>query len=252
MSFEIKLPLFEGPFDLLLFFIERSEIDIYDIPIAQITEDFLNYLEQMEKMNIELASEFILVAAKLMHIKVRMLLPRDENDPEQEDPREELVNYLLEYKKYKSVLDFFENRESEQLKRVHRGNVLTELQTIAKTNEVELELHNLDLYKLLKIYEQAIHKAVERDNQPTHTIVPYPYSVSGQKDYLIKTLGIKQKLSFQEAIEANPSKIAVIFNFLAILELLQNRLINLHLEEGFNNFWIEARSASALETSPDE
>ena len=252
MSFEIKLPLFEGPFDLLLFFIERSEIDIYDIPIAQVTEDFLNYIEQMERMNIEIASEFILVAAKLMHIKVRMLLPRDESDPDQEDPREELVNYLLEYKKYKSVLDFFQGKESEQLKREYRGNVLAELKVVAKQNELELELHNLDLYKLLKVYEQAIHKAIDRQNQPTHTIVPYPYTVTGQKDYLITTLKTRKKLSFQEAIDANPSKIAVIFNFLAILELLQLRLINLHLEEGFNNFWIEARDESAVEISSEE
>lgn len=252
MSFEIKLPLFEGPFDLLLFFIERSEIDIYDIPIAQITDDFLSYLEQMERMNIEVASEFILVAAKLMHIKVRMLLPRDESDPTQEDPREELINYLLEYKKYKSVLEYFTELENEQLKREHRGNILEELKEVAKNNELELELHNVDLYKLLKIYEQVIHKAVERDNRPTHTIVPYPYSVSGQKDYLISTLKVRPRLSFQEAIEANPSKIAVIFNFLAILELLQNRFINLYLGEGFNNFWIEARSEPAVELNPEE
>ncbi len=240
MSFEIKLPLFEGPFDLLLFFIERNEIDIYDIPIAKITDDFLDYIHQMERLNIEIASEFILVAATLMKIKARMLLPRDENNEEEVDPREELVSYLLEYKKYKSVLGVLTEMEDEQQKRERRGNLLQELKVISQSQQLELELYHLDLYKLLKIYEQAIHRAEEREKQPTHTIVPYPYTVSGQKDYLIRRLQSHKRVSFQETIVEYKSKIAVIFNFLAILELLQNRLILLHLGEGFNNFWIEA------------
>ena len=105
MSFEVKIPLFEGPFDLLLFFIERDELDIYDIPISRITNDFLAYLKELEKLNMEVASEFILVAAKLMRIKAKMLLPRPQLDEEgnEIDPRNELVKHLLEYKKYKSV-----------------------------------------------------------------------------------------------------------------------------------------------------
>ena len=105
-KFEIKLPLFEGPFDLLLFFIERDELDIYDIPIAQITDDFLQYLDHLEQLNVEVASEFILVAATLMRIKAKMLLPRPviDEDGNEIDPREELVRHLLEYKKYKSVV----------------------------------------------------------------------------------------------------------------------------------------------------
>ena len=101
MSFEIKLPLFEGPFDLMLFFIERDELDVYDIPISKITNDFLDYIHHLEKMEIEVASDFILFAATLMKIKSRMLLPRPElNEKGEEiDPREELVRNLLEYKK---------------------------------------------------------------------------------------------------------------------------------------------------------
>lgn len=239
MEFEIKLPLFEGPFDLLLFFIERNEVDIYDIPIATVTRDFLDYIAQLEKMNIEVASEFILVAATLMRIKVKMLLPKDISKEEEEDPRQELVNYLLEYKKYKSVLHLFSEMEKEQLKREKRGNVMEELQKTTALNQTELELHNLDLYKLLRVYEKLLNQSEERKNAPTHTIVPYPYTVAGQKDYIIHKLKGREKLSFQETIEDNPAKIAVIFNFLAILELLQNRLITLSLGKGFNNFWIE-------------
>ena len=112
-NFEVKLPLFEGPFDLLLFFIERDELDIYDIPISKITNDFLEYIRQMEQLNIEVASEFILVAATLMRIKSKMLLPRPQLDEQgnEIDPREELVKHLLEYKKYKSVIDTFHKME---------------------------------------------------------------------------------------------------------------------------------------------
>ena len=106
-TYNIKLPLFEGPFDLLLFFIERDELDIFNIPIAKITDDFLDYIRQIEAMNIDLASEFILVAATLMRIKAKMLIPRKPLDEEgnEIDPRDELVQRLLEYKRYKSVLD---------------------------------------------------------------------------------------------------------------------------------------------------
>ena len=109
MSYKIKIPLFEGPFDLLLFFIERDEIDIKDIPIATITKDFLDYIENLESMNIEVASEFIVVAATLMRIKSKMLLPRlmmDEAGNEV-DPSDALVKHLLEYKKFKSVVEDF-------------------------------------------------------------------------------------------------------------------------------------------------
>ena len=111
MNFEIKLPLFEGPFDLLLFFIERDELDIYDIPISKITNDFLGYLQHLEKLDVEVASEFILVASSLMRIKAKMLVPRPEVDDEgnEVDPREELIQKLIEYKRYKSNVNDAKN-----------------------------------------------------------------------------------------------------------------------------------------------
>jgi segregation and condensation protein A len=238
VSFEIQLPLFEGPFDLLLFFIERDEVNIYDIPIAKITDDFLNYLHQLEEMNIEVAGEFILVAATLMKIKVRMLLPKDITTPDAEDPRQELVNYLLEYKKYQSVLDTMAQMEAVELQKEKRGNVTAELQDIAKVHELDLELHRLDLYKLLKVYESVINQFRMRENQPVHTIVPFPYTVAGQKEVVLASIKQHKKISFLQMIAEHPVKVAVIFNFLAILELLQANLIAIRLEDGFNNFWI--------------
>ena len=115
--YKIKLPQFEGPFDLLLFFIERDELDIYDIPIAQITDEFLRYTHQLDELNIEVASEFILVAATLMRIKAKTLLPRKELDEEgnEIDPREELVQRLIEYKKFKEVTDARRELEADRL-----------------------------------------------------------------------------------------------------------------------------------------
>ena len=139
MSFEIKLPLFEGPFDLMLFFIERYELDIYDIPISKITLDFLDYVQQLETLEMEVASEFILFAATLMKIKSRMLLPRPEVNElgEEIDPREELVRNLLEYKKYKSVIEELSTLELERMSKEKRGNLVKELKELSQVEDVE-------------------------------------------------------------------------------------------------------------------
>ena len=241
LSFEIKLPLFEGPFDLLLFFIERDELDIHDIPISKITDDFLDYLHRLEEMNIEVASEFILVAATLMRIKSKMLLPRPQLDEEgnEIDPREELVKHLLEYKKYKSVLSTLQDMEAAQVDKEKRGNLLKETRALAESVNVESELQDVDLYKLVRVFQKVMDRYEIEKNKPTHEVVQYPYTIAGQRDYLIGELSARPRLAFTEIIELEPSKIAVIFNFLAILELLQQRLITMHLGMGFNNFWIE-------------
>lgn len=241
MSFEIKLPLFKGPFDLLLFFIERDELDIYDIPIHTITNDFLQYIHQLEKMNIEVASEFILVAATLMRIKAKMLLPRPELDElgNEIDPREELVAHLLEYKKYKSVIQDLETMETSRLQMEKRGNIVKELKHLGEVNNVESELQDLDLYKLLKVFERVMHRFEEEKNKPVHKVQQYPYSIEGQKEYVLSKLRGTPKVSFVQIIEDNKEKIAVIYNFLAILELLQLHFISIHIGLGFNNFWIE-------------
>lgn len=241
MSFEVKIPLFEGPFDLLLFFIERDELDIYDIPISQITTNFLKYLQELEKLNLEVASEFILVAAKLMRIKAKMLLPRPQLDEEgnEIDPREELVMHLLEYKRYKSVLQELASMESDMLLKEKRGNVQKELKKLSETINVESELQNIDLYKLLKVYQKILKRFEIESEKPTHHVVQYPYTISHQKDFIFTKIQEKGKLSFTQIVEYNKEKIGVIYNFLAILELLQLRQITIRIGEGYNNFWIE-------------
>ncbi len=240
MSFEVQLPLFQGPFDLLLFFIERDELDINDIPISKITGDFLTYLEHLEKLNIEVASEFILVAATLMRIKAKLLVPRPEKDEEgnEIDPRKELVQRLLEYKKYKSIIQELGEMENSQLQKEKRGNIAKEIKKLSEINNVEAELQDLDLYKLLKVFEKMMLKLKAENEKPRHEVVQYAFTISEQKEYILKKISLQQKVSFEDIIRENIDKIAVIFNFLSILELLQLKMISINIGLGYNNFWI--------------
>lgn len=249
MSFEVKLPLFEGPFDLLLFFIERDELDIYDIPISKITAEFLEYIKHLEKINMELASEFILVAATLMNIKSRMLLPRQELDEQgnEIDPREELVQKLLEYKKYKQTVKEFALREEGRLQQEVRGNVLAEIAQLSSSgDEVEAEVQDLDLYKLLKVYYKLMKRHEAEMNKPVHTVVQYHYTVDGQKEYIVDRLRGQGKLSFADFFVEFKERIAIVFNFLAILEMLQMQVITIWLGEGYNNFWLELKEGEQI------
>ena len=241
MSFEIKLPLFEGPFDLMLFFIERDELDIYDIPISKITNDFLQYVHQLETLEIEVASDFILFAATLMKIKSRMLLPRPVLNEQGElvDPREELVRNLLEYKKYKSVVEELSGLEQDRMSKEKRGNLVRELQELSKVEDVEAELQHLDLYKLLHVFQKCMSRLAARADEPTHTIIQYPYTIEQQKAFVLEKISFKKQVPFTELISYNPDKIFVIYTFLAILELLQLSELTLILGEGLNNFWVE-------------
>jgi len=249
LKFEVKLPLFEGPFDLLLFFIERDELDIYDIPISKLTDDFLEYVQHLEKMNIELASEFILVAATLMRIKAKMLLPRPVTDEEgnEVDPREELVKHLLEYKRYKSVVAEFITLEGERLDREKRGNIAKEIKALSEITNVESEMQDLDLFKILKVYQKVLDRFELEKNKVVHQVVQYPYTISNQKEFIVDKLAKSERVSFISILEEKPEKIYMIFNFLAILELLQLQIVTVHLGEGYNNFWIEKKEGALVD-----
>jgi segregation and condensation protein A len=239
-SFEIHLPLFEGPFDLLLFFIERDELEITDIPISTITNEFLEYIHHLETLNIEVASEFILVAATLMRIKSRMLLPRPQLDEQgnEIDPREELVKHLMEYKKYKSVVDQFHKMEEVELLKEKRGNIMKELRQLAESSNVEAELQDVDLFKLLTVFEKVLKRYEEDKNKPVHQVIQYPYTVEGQKDFILGEITKRPKVAFTELFEGAPTRISLIFNFLAILEMAALQMITITFGEGYNNFWV--------------
>jgi segregation and condensation protein A len=240
-TYTIKLPVFEGPFDLLLFFIERDELDIYNIPIATLTNDFLEYIRQMQSLNVDLASEFILVAATLMRIKAKMLLPRKPVDEEgnEIDPREELVSRLLEYTRYKSVLEEMRQYEEERALRNYRGNTTRELKEIATKALVDVEMEHLTLFKLLKVFENVMQRFEEAGKSvTTHTIINYNYTIQDQRDYIYSMLQRGKQTAFRAIFQICKDRMHAIITFLALLEMLNLQEIRVILGLGANNFWL--------------
>ncbi|MCO5247411.1 MAG: segregation/condensation protein A [Chitinophagales bacterium] len=240
--YKISLPQFEGPFDLLLFFIERDELDIQDIPIHQITEDFLDYIRSLEEMKIEVASEFILVAATLMSIKTKMLIPRKElnEDGEEIDPREELIQKLLEYKRYKSVLQNLELMEEERSKFFSRGGVENEQKEILEIFDNDIELEPVSLYRLYKSFQKVLEDLKDRNQKIEHRVVPYNHTIEEEKEKLFDRISIKNLCYFEEVFEECTTKIHAVFVFLAILEMVQQHYFNIEVGEGYNSLLLRA------------
>jgi len=147
--------------------------------------------------------------------------------------------HLLEYKKYKSVLHELATMESDMQQKQKRGNVLKELKRLSETVNVESELQDIDLYKLLKVYQRVMLRFEIESNKPIHQVVQFPFTIEKQKEFILNKIHEKRTLSFSQIIEYNHEKMAVIYNFLAILELLQLNQIAIRIGEGYNNFWIE-------------
>lgn len=242
-GFEIKLPQFEGPFDLLLFFIERDELDIHDIPIAKITDDFLDYIHHMTSLDMEIASEFIFVAATLMRIKAKMLLPRYDTDEagNEIDHKEELIRKLVEYKRIKDICEELRPYEDERFKQEKRGNIAYDLENIEKVAIPGEELQDISLYKLMMMYERLIRNYDSRSKQVTHTVEQYPYSIEKQKEAIKKLLSINKMLDFKAIAANSDNKVHFVYNFLAVLEMLQQELVAIQIGLGYNNFWISPR-----------
>ena len=242
-GFEIKLPQFEGPFDLLLFFIERDELDIHDIPIAKIADDFLDYIHQMTSLDMEIASEFIFVAATLMRIKAKMLLPRYDTDEQgnEIDHKEELIRKLVEYKRIKDICEELRPYEDERFKQEKRGNIAYDIENIEKVTIPGEELQDISLYKLMMMYERLIRNYDSRSKQVTHTVEQYPYSIEQQKEAIKKLLNINKMLDFKAIAANSDNKVHCVYNFLAVLEMLQQELVDIQIGLGYNNFWISPR-----------
>lgn len=240
-NYQIKLEQFEGPFDLLLFFIERDELDIYNIPITRIINDFLAFIHQSEKLNIELSSEFILFVSTLMRIKARLLLPRKELDASgnEIDPRQELIDKILEYKKFKEAALKMAEMEAERMLMIKRGNLQKELSLLGEEAAEGTEIQNITLFKLMKSFEKVIQKMQERQNRPVHTVIPYNYTMEGSRDYVLDLLSREKMLSFEKIFDVCENKIHAIFLFLSILELAQQKYMRLSVGQGMNNFIVE-------------
>jgi segregation and condensation protein A len=239
--YQIKLPQFEGPFDLLLFFIERDELDIYNIPITKITNDFLGYIHQSESLNIELSSEFILFISTLMRIKAKMLIPRKELDPQgnEIDPRQELIDKILEYKRFKEASQKMSEMEALRMLMVKRGNIQEELSMIGEEAGEGTEIQTVTLFKLMKAFEKVAQRLLDKKNRPVHTVISYNYTMEGTRKYMLDLIKTERSMSFEKIFDVCDDRIHAIFLFLNILELVQLKYMTIITGNGINNFIIE-------------
>ncbi|RMH65468.1 MAG: hypothetical protein D6677_02440 [Calditrichaeota bacterium] len=236
MLYRVKLDIFEGPFDLLLFLIRKNEVDIYDIPIAQISEQFLAYIETMQMLDLDVAGDFIEMCAILISIKARYLLPKpeSENEDEYDDPRMELVERLLEYKKYKEASIEMQDLEEQRSRLYSRAY----FDYIPKTEEIsdEAYLDNVNIFDLMMALKSAL------DNMPKvteHQVELIRVTVEEQSDWILRKLTGKPMILFRELMQTMESKMEIIVTFIALLELMKKRLITVHQSENFDDIRIK-------------
>jgi segregation and condensation protein A len=230
--YKIKLDKFEGPLDLLLFFIRRDELDIYDIPISQITGEFLEYVNLIKLLDLEVAGDFILMASTLMHIKVRMLLPREIDEKGEEiDPRADLIAALLEYKKYKEMSEELSFFESAQRKVSYRGNF--SLDEKEAPPEYDILLKNVTIFDLTKAFKKAIENLKP---QPVHQINKINISIDEMIQYILDRLSSEIEVHFIKLVEHMTEKIRIVITFVALLELTKGGIISIRETNDFNDF----------------
>jgi len=233
MNYQIRLHNFEGPLELLLYLIKKNEVDIYDIPIALITEQYLEYIRLMQQLDLAMAGEFIVMAATLMRIKAQMLLPRPEPEEEEEefDPRAELVEELLEYKKYKEAAQTLAQREESQRRLFPRGR-------FGELLEVEEDggLEPVSLFDLLWAFRQVSQRLEHREEVQ---VVPVPkISVEKQMDYVLKALERNRRIRFEDLISPLTQRLLLIATFIALLELIQRRKVRVWQPQPFGTIWL--------------
>ncbi|NKB67142.1 MAG: segregation/condensation protein A [Candidatus Latescibacteria bacterium] len=229
-GYQIKLEVFEGPLDLLLYLIRKEELDIYDIPVAHITAQYLAFLEQIRRFNIEQAGEFILMAATLMRLKSQMLLPRDENAEDmEEDPRDELVRRLLEYQQFKEIADWLGGQGKEQEEVFHN-------RPGQRTDEVEQgQLQPVSLFDLLKMYQHVLETVPE---QLVHQVLAEEVKTEECIEHILAVLERRSRTRFFDIVQGQ-SRAALIATFVALLELLKNQQVRAQQASPFSDIWIE-------------
>ena len=240
-SYQIRLPQFEGPFDLLLFFIERDELDIYDIKITKIINDFVAYMHSAEELSIELSSEFILFVSTLMRIKAKMLLPRKEIDEQgnEIDPRQELIDKLLEYKRFKEASVKMAEMEAVRMLMVKRGNIQKEMIQVGEEAGEGTEIQTITMFKLMKAFERVMQRLHDRNNKPQHVVYNYHYTMEGSREYMLGMVQAEKTAAFEKIFEICENRIHAIFLFLSLLELVQQKYMSIITGEGRNNFIVE-------------
>jgi len=238
-DYKVKLEIFEGPLDLLLYLIKQDEIDIYDISIERITRQYLEYLQAFKELNIELAGEFIVMAANLIYLKSRSLLPADQQPPEEEaeedDPRWDLIRQLIEYKKFKEAAAELHLRELAQQRIFAREGAST------PAIEGPLRLGEVGIFQLINAFQIVIKRVEER--QDLQEIFGERFSVSDKIDKILQRVAAGASVRFSDLFEAVVSRVEVVVTFLALLELIRLRQIRAIQKSIFDDIEIAAAPA---------
>ena len=244
MGIPVKLQVFEGPLDLLLHLIDKNKVNIYDIPIAMITDQYLEYVNAMDRQDLNVVSEFLVMAATLIDIKSKMLLPKQVNEEgEEEDPREELVRQLLEYKMYKYMSLELRDRELDAGRAMYKKPTVPE-EVLAYEAPVDLDklLEDVTLAKLNNIFKQVMQR-VEDKVDPIRSkfgkIEKEEVSLPDKMEYVKEYASVHKHFSFKDLLLQQKSKMHVIVSFLAILELMKIGFINIVQEEIFDDIIID-------------
>ena len=232
--YKISLKEFEGPLDLLLFFLKRDELDIYDIPISRITKEFMEYLHLLEQLDLEVAGDFILMAATLMQIKVKMLLPKEIDEKGEEiDPRADLVRALLEYKRYKEMSEELSFMEATMRTYNYRGNFDSDNKETPTNYDVLLK--NISIYDLIKAFKKAL---LDRPAEPVHQIKKWNVTIDEQMEYIMGKISENNNVSFIELMLDIRDKIHIVVTFIAMLEMVKAGRIGLRESLNVNDFII--------------
>ena len=242
--YRVELNNFEGPLDLLLFFIKRDELDIYDIPISYITEQFLEFVQLMEELDLDVASEFVLMASMLMSIKAKMMLPREDTDEEEldeTDPRYELVQRLLEYKRYKEMAEKMADIDEETRKRYTRGYLDEDTVEKQATGEA---LKDVTLFDLIAAFRKVLTD-IERNNI-VHHVEKVETTIEERSEFVLNSLQQKGRQSFRELCSAVKHRIIMVVTFLAVLEMIKEQQINLFIEEDPTDFYVDLKPVDEI------
>jgi len=242
-DYKVKLDVFEGPLDLLLYLIKRDEVDIYDISIERITKQYLSYLEAFQVLNIELAGEFIVMAANLLYIKSRTLLPVDqqmaEEDAEEDDPRWELIRQLIEYKKFKEAAAQLRDQALLQESLFPRVPVTPDLAPAEN-----LLVEEVGIFDLIHAF-QKILKRLEKKPEDLREIFAENFTVSEKIDYLLRVTSSGTSMQFEELFADVASRTEIVVTFLAMLELIRLKQIRVRQEGHFGIIWIDRTETAA-------
>jgi len=241
-AYPIRLQHFEGPLDLLIHLIKKNEVNIYDIPIALITDQYLQYLSLMQELNLDLAGEFLVMAATLIHIKSRMLIPRPtpevDGELDEEDPREALVRRLLEHQKFKAAAELLHERETLRSAQ-HRRPDAAVAEAAGEEQEPELEV---DLFSLLAAFRGVLERAKSR---PRVVLPPEQMSIEQRIEQLLERLSETEAVGFEELFADANTRAALIVTFLALLEMIRLKLIRAFQSGSFGPIRVYKRSRPA-------